>query len=73
MSLRNNLRTYWPWWVALSFLGVYELVALAGPAPTLSALVWQASANNPWLDVIVIVVSLVLLVHFFFFMPPKAK
>jgi len=65
MKLGKTFTRYWPWWVALVFLGVYELLALFGPPVTLSAMVWQAQANFPALAIIVTVVVLVLLWHFF--------
>jgi hypothetical protein len=60
------LKRYWPWIVPVGFLLGYELVALLGPAPTLSALVWEATAAVAWLDWAVIAVGIVLAYHFFF-------
>jgi hypothetical protein len=59
------LRKYWPWLVPIGFLLVYELIALLGPAPTLSALVWEANAVAGWLDYTVVIIAVVLLYHFF--------
>jgi hypothetical protein len=63
------LKRYWPWLVALVFLGVYELVALAGQPLTLSALVWHAYAVWPPLKWVVVIVVAVLLWHFFWQKP----
>lgn len=70
MKLGKTFARYWPWWLALGFLGVYELIALAGQPKTLSAMVWQAHGNFPHLAIIVTVVTLVLLWHFFIQKPP---
>lgn len=65
MSLPKWVK-FWPWLVPLAFIGIYETIALMGPAPTLSALVWEADATIPWLDWAVMIGLAVLCWHFFF-------
>lgn len=66
MTIGQVFKRYWPWLGPLFFLLGYELVALFGPAPTLSALVWEANTHLPWLDWVVLAGFAVLGYHFFF-------
>ena len=59
-----NLKKYWPWWVALYWLGMYELWAAFGKPLTLSRLAWTAEAAWPPISYLSTGVVLVLLIHF---------
>lgn len=56
---------YWPWWVALGWLLVYETFAIVTKRPTLSRLVWRAQARYPPLRWIVLGAAIVVFAHFF--------
>lgn len=56
-------RTYWPWLVPIAFLLIYEAVAVAGPAPTLSELYWRAQDAWSPLRLIVVTVVALLMAH----------
>jgi hypothetical protein len=60
----KTFRRYWPWWVPLIWMLVYECVALATSAPTLSELYWRAQDRAPYLPYIVIPFVAILIVHF---------
>lgn len=66
VNVSRWFRRYWPWLIALFWLGGYELVALYHPdVTTLSGLVWSARANFEGLVWLVTIPVLVLLWHFF--------
>ena len=56
---------YWPWWVAVAWLLLYEGYALATSAPTLSRMVWRGQVAWPGLAWVATGVIVVLWVHFF--------
>ena len=60
-----TLRRYWAWWIALLWLGAYELWALGMGGTTLSRMVWEADRALPALAWIVTGAAVILLVHFF--------
>ena len=65
MSVRDTLRKYWPWWVALLWLGGYELyAAFSENALTLSRMAWQAEVAWPPIAFVSTGVVLILLFHF---------
>lgn len=64
--MKSWFKRYWPWLVALFFLGVYELIALFAPPNTLSAMVWAADAAFPALRWIILAAFVVLFWHFFY-------
>jgi hypothetical protein len=76
MSIVANFKRYWPWWVALVWLGAYELYALfvadvdiaTAPEPqpgmTLSRLAWYAQRNWGGIAYLTTGIVVVLLVHF---------
>jgi hypothetical protein len=57
---------YWPWWVVIGFLLVYELYAVIRHRPTLSRMVWRADERWRPLRYVVIPFVALLLAHFFF-------
>lgn len=66
VNISRWFRRYWPWLIALFWLGGYEIVALVNPnVTTLSGLVWSARANFEGLVWLVTIPVLVLLWHFF--------
>jgi hypothetical protein len=55
---------YWPWWVAIVWLLGYEAYAVFAPPPTLSEMVWRASAAWPALPFVVLALLAILCLHF---------
>lgn len=66
MTLGPTLLRYWPWWVALLWLGGYELVAVfsGGRVTTLSRLAWTAEVSWPPVAHVSLGLVLILLFHF---------
>ena len=62
----STFKKYWPWWVAIIWLCIFEIYALISPTQiTLSKMVWNAQYNFPGLTWIVLGASVILLLHFF--------
>lgn len=64
---RATLRRYWPWWILLAYMLIYEAVAITRrDLPTFSEMYWQGQDAWPALPWVVVPVVVVLLVHFVF-------
>ncbi len=62
----ENLQAYWPLWLPLIWMGVYELWALhTRKGPTITHLVRTANSRWPRLTWVVVTAFIVLAVHFF--------
>lgn len=65
MKTGATWRRYWPWWVALAWLLVYEIYAIVSHTRTLSVMVWRAQIAWPGLVWVATGLIVVLWVHFF--------
>lgn len=66
MTDTSWLTDFWPWWLCMGFLLVYEAYALITKKQrTLSRMVWNASKVYPWSVPIALSIVAWLLIHFY--------
>lgn len=62
----RTFHKYWPWWIVITWLILYEIYAIVTPdTATLSVMVWHAQAAWPGLIYVVTGIIVVLWLHFF--------
>jgi len=64
--MANTFTRYWPWWVVLGWVAVYEAFAVWSPAPTLSELYWRAQDAWTPLAYVVVIGAVALVAHLVF-------